>query len=102
VDAILFVQDALSLAEDHAQAGGTEHVGARQLCGAFGELAKRYFNDEVEARELLEEWGLRTSEDVGRIIFTMVEAKWMTAEEGESASDFGGLFTLDTLFADPR
>jgi uncharacterized repeat protein (TIGR04138 family) len=103
VDAILFVQDALSLAVAQvAKAGGARHAGARELCEAFAEHAKRYFNDEAEARELLDEWGLRTSEDVGRIVFTMVEAKWMTAEEGESVRDFDGLFTLDTLFAGPR
>jgi uncharacterized repeat protein (TIGR04138 family) len=107
VDAILFILDAfefaralhgrLSLSADRAK----QHITARDLCDAVAGHARRYFNDPDEARELLAEWGIRRSEDVGRIIFTMVDAGRLAAQEGESASDFDGLFTLDTLFAPP-
>jgi uncharacterized repeat protein (TIGR04138 family) len=100
VDAVLLVLDACRhAAAQHATLDqGRRHVSPGHLCEALATHVRFYFNDADEGVELLSEWGIRTSEDVGRIIFTMVEAGWMATTPGESESDFAGLFTLDTLF----
>jgi 2-amino-4-hydroxy-6-hydroxymethyldihydropteridine diphosphokinase len=100
VDGVLFVMDAVTLAERaFAQSGGPGHVTARHVCGAFRAHARSYFNDETEAIELLGEWGVRSSEDVGRIVFAAVRAGRLRASPNDRESDFAGLFTLDTLFS---
>jgi uncharacterized repeat protein (TIGR04138 family) len=99
VDAVLFVLDAVSLAARTMHSAGAGHVTARHVCGALRAHARSYFNDEAEAIELLDEWGVRSSEDVGRIVFAAVRAGRLRASPNERQSDFAGLFTLDTLFS---
>jgi len=100
VDAVHLVRDvchhAAALPASIEQ--GVRHVSARQICEALRTHVCFYFGDIDEGKELLAEWGIRSSEDVGRIIFTMVEAKLMAARPEDSLADFSGLFTLDTLF----
>jgi uncharacterized repeat protein (TIGR04138 family) len=100
IDAVMIVYNAFR----HAHAAHTtddyslQQVTSQEVCDAFGMHVRHYFNDEPEARELLAEWGIHRSEDVGRIIFAMVDAGWMATGPGESVEQFAGHFTLDTLF----
>jgi uncharacterized repeat protein (TIGR04138 family) len=98
VDAVRFLLHAFQVAK--GQAGGGR-VTAGHVCDGVRDWANRYFNDTDEAKELLAEWRIACSEDVGRIVFAMVELGHMRAEDGETIRDFDGLFTLDTLFSDP-
>jgi 2-amino-4-hydroxy-6-hydroxymethyldihydropteridine diphosphokinase len=98
VDGVLFVMDAVALAERTLQDSG-KPISARSVCAAVRARARDYFNDDAEAIELLNEWGVRSSEDVGRIVFAAVRAGRLTASPDDRESDFAGLFTLDTLFS---
>jgi uncharacterized repeat protein (TIGR04138 family) len=100
VDAVQLVRDVChhAAAQPASIEQGMRHASARQICEALRKHVHFYFDDAKEGKELLAEWGIRTSEDVGRIVFTMVEAKWMKARPEDLQSDFSGLFTLDTLF----
>ena len=40
------------------------------------------------AMTLLEEWGIRTCQDVGEIVFTMVEHKLLKKTDKDSRADF--------------
>jgi uncharacterized repeat protein (TIGR04138 family) len=51
-----------------------------------------------EAKASLNQWRLRTSEDLGAIIFALTEAKLLRASEAIRQQDFAGRFTLATLF----
>ena len=97
VDAVRFLCHAFNVAK--GQPGGGR-VTAGHVCDGVRDWAIRYFNDTDEAKELLAEWGITRSEDVGRIVFAMVQLGHMKAEEGETIRDFDGLFTLETLFSD--
>src|SRR6266516_3761138 len=76
IDAFLFINDALlflRLDSAAVQARGdiyATHISAREVCRAVANYTASYFNDRTEARELLNEWKIRTSEDVGRIFLT--------------------------------
>ena len=104
VDAVLFVRDALShtrILLDHLRGrstGTTRDVDAKQLCMGLRDYAVRYFNDEREAVDLLGEWKVRSSEDVGRIVFGLAEAGLLTTSPDDSPEAFRGLFTLADLF----
>ena len=71
---------------------------ARALRDMIRALALAHFGDASRARAGLEELGLARSEDVGRIVAALVESGLVTAAEGESPSDFHGMFTTASLF----
>jgi uncharacterized repeat protein (TIGR04138 family) len=102
VDAVMFVHDAWRAASSVPSRRGpnitSREVNAKQICDAVRDLAFDYFNDSEEAKDLLGAWGLRSGEDVGRIIFGMIEVGWIRSRAGDSAEQFKGLFSLDALF----
>ena len=95
VDAAMFVWDAWNF----AWANNLRPSTAIAVCDVVRDYADTYFNDRGEAEELLREWGITSSEDVGRIIYAFVAAGWMKAEPGDSVQDFDGLFMLDSWFS---
>jgi uncharacterized repeat protein (TIGR04138 family) len=95
VDAAMFVWDAWNC----AWMSNLRPRTARAVCDVVRDFADTYFNDRAEALELLREWGIGRSEDIGRIIYAFVAAGWMRAEAGDSVEDFNGLFTLDSWFS---
>jgi uncharacterized repeat protein (TIGR04138 family) len=75
------------LAQADRQRGGPGQVNARELCGALttgGPIPQR----------VLREFGLFRSEDVGRVIYGMIEAKIFRAGPGESEADFARLYAI--------
>ncbi|HEY1923180.1 MAG TPA: hypothetical protein VGG44_10565, partial [Tepidisphaeraceae bacterium] len=68
------------------------------ICRAVQTRASKYFNDEAEARELLDEWGIRGSEDVGNIACGMAKHGLIPHSDGNSITQFAGIFSLQTLF----
>ena len=105
VDAVMFVYDAVRTASWMRKQSGSvpastpSQLSARQICDGFRAHAKWYFNDEAEARDLLNEWGLRSSEDVGKVIFAMIESGRLRASPGDLPSEFARIFTLENIFA---
>jgi uncharacterized repeat protein (TIGR04138 family) len=97
VDGILFLSDAFTFALRNRTLLRRK-VGAFEVCLGVREWAMSYFNDADEAKELLSEWGVRSSEDVGRIIFAMVEVGLARAQTDDRIEQFDELFTLDDLF----
>ena len=106
-DGYLLVLDAIRLAHNLRNPGcislgvGTSralrHVTASDICGAIAQIVREYFNDIAEARELLAEWGIRSSDDVARIFAGIVASGRIENAEGIRAADFAGLFTIDDL-----
>jgi uncharacterized repeat protein (TIGR04138 family) len=90
-DAVMFVRGAL----DWAEASGSPIGTAAEFCEAVRAHAVQYFGDAAEARDLLAAWGIGRSEDVGRIVYAMIDAKWLAPSRGDRPSDFDGLFTLE-------
>jgi uncharacterized repeat protein (TIGR04138 family) len=63
--------------------------GARSLAVArFGPLA----------RTVLEHWGIHSTEDLGEIVFALVEAGVLIAEEQDRPEDFRELFDFEEAF----
>jgi uncharacterized repeat protein (TIGR04138 family) len=91
--------DALTLATPAGAPG--DLLTAADVCRGVHHYVHAYFNDAGEARELLTEWKVATSEDIGRVIFAAVDAGLLRARPGESVRDFDGLYTLDTLLTEP-
>lgn len=76
---------------------GSRHVTGQQLClglrhyaiHRYGRLAKTVF----------QKWGVRQTEDFGRIVFAMVDAGLMRKSDEDSIEDFRGVYDFDEAFS---
>ena len=95
-EAFLFVAKSVRYAVILAK--GPE-VTSRDICRAFRDLAKYMLGGPNKATLTLADWGFTGSEDVGEVLFRMVETGRIQVSEGDSVEQFNDVFTLDNLFA---
>jgi uncharacterized repeat protein (TIGR04138 family) len=86
-DAYIFVSEALQYTVQ--KTGRRGHVSGRELCAGLCEYALSQFGPL--ARTVLAEWGLRRSEDLGEIVFNMVEVGLLRKTEEDRREDFAGI-----------
>jgi len=72
------------------------HITGAELAGGVRELAIRKFGPT--ARSVLEHWGIHRTEDLGEIVFALVEAGVLVAEEEDRPEDFRNLFDFEEEF----
>lgn len=101
-DAYFFVKDAL----DHTQKvvnksaqGRLRHVSGQELLGGIREYALSQFGPMVLT--VFEEWGIRSCEDFGEIVFNMVEHKLLAKTDQDSREDFKGGYDFEEVFRKP-
>jgi len=103
LDGVLFVNDSISFMSRSRRTGpdlgdaNGRHLTAADVCTAVREYADLYFNNPQEARTALEQWQVRTSEDVGAIIFALVDAKLLKTSPQDTREAFNDVFTFDDL-----
>jgi uncharacterized repeat protein (TIGR04138 family) len=92
--AYLFVLSAL----EHSQSRLTErrHITGPELAHACRELALQRFG--VMARIVLENWGMRSTMDIGDIVFTLVDLGLLISQPQDSRDDFFGVFDFADAF----
>jgi uncharacterized repeat protein (TIGR04138 family) len=72
------------------------HITGRELALACRDLALERFG--VMARLVLEHWGLRTSADIGDVVFTLVDLELLMSQPTDSREEFIGVFDFDQAF----
>jgi uncharacterized repeat protein (TIGR04138 family) len=72
------------------------HITGPELARGVRELAIRKFGPT--ARSVLEHWGIHRTEDLGEIVFALVEAGVLVAEEEDRPEDFRDLFDFEEEF----
>jgi len=89
--AYLFVLSAL----EYCQSRLTErrHISGRELALSCRDLALDRYG--VLARLVLEHWGVRSTADIGAIVFTLVDLGLLISQPGDSREDFHGVFDFD-------
>jgi uncharacterized repeat protein (TIGR04138 family) len=92
--AYLFVLGAL----EYSQSRLTErrHISGQELAIACRDLALERYG--VMAGMVLEHWGVRTSQDLGDIVFTLVDLGLLISQPGDSREDFLEVFDFDQAF----
>jgi uncharacterized repeat protein (TIGR04138 family) len=95
-DAYAFVVEAL----EHTIRGiGVErHVSGAELVGGVCACAKGRFG--LLAWTVLERWGIRSTGDVGAIVFQLIDAGVLSRQESDSRADFDDLFDLRVVLED--
>ncbi len=68
------------------------HISGAELSHAVLELVRGLYG--VSARMVLHEWGLKTTRDIGEVVFLLVNGGIMRAAPGDRIEDFDDLFDL--------
>ena len=72
------------------------HITGRELTAGVRDLALTRFGPM--ARTVLEHWGVHSTEDVGQIVFALVEAGILIKQDEDDLNDFVGVFDFDEVF----
>lgn len=92
--AYLFVLQALEFQQ--GRLSQRRHLDGRELATAVRDLALEKFG--VMARLVLEHWGVRSTADVGDIVFTMVDLGLLMSQPTDSRLDFVDVYEFDQAF----
>lgn len=72
------------------------HITGPELAEGVRDLAKARFGPM--ARTVLEHWGVHATEDVGQIVFALVEAGILIKQDEDELRDFVGVYDFDEAF----
>jgi uncharacterized repeat protein (TIGR04138 family) len=95
--AYLFVLAALEYLQ--ARLPERRHVTGAELAWACRDFAVQQFG--LLAHNVLEFWGVRRTDDIGRIVFVLVGAKVLSAQPEDRAEDFASVFDFASAFGEP-
>lgn len=95
-----FVRDALHVAVKHFREGQEDqHVSGQEVLEGVKIHALAEYGPM--AHTILAEWGLHCGEDVGNIVYNLIETSYFGKNEGDSLEDFSGGYHFETAFAEP-
>ena len=103
-DAYLFVRDALEFTTKQlrkkAHASPSEcHVSSSQLLEGVRQYALQQYGPMVPT--VLDHWRVRTCEDIGIIVFNLIEAREFGKSEHDTIEDFRRGFSFQEAFVEP-
>ena len=101
-DAYHFVQEGLNFTLKSLKRGGQNahrHVSGQELLQGLREFALKEYGPMSKA--VLNEWGLRVTDDFGQVVFNLVSASVLGKNDTDSPSDFKNVFTFDEAFVKP-
>ncbi|MCU0857528.1 MAG: hypothetical protein MUC65_03885 [Pontiellaceae bacterium] len=75
------------------------HVSGQELLDGIREFALSEFGPMTKT--VLSGWGIRRTEDVGEIVFNMVESGLLGKTEKDSRADFANGYDFDEAFCKP-
>src|ERR1700733_1557167 len=101
-DAYHFVQEGLNHTLKSLKRGGQHahrHVSGQELLHGLREFALKEYGPMSKA--VLNEWGIKTTDDIGQIVFNLVNASVLGKNDTDSPTDFKNVFTFDDAFVKP-
>ena len=101
-DAYHFVQEGLNHTLKSLKRGGQHthrHVSGQELLHGLREFALKEYGPMSKA--VLNEWGIKTTDDIGQIVFNLVSGGVLGKNETDSPNDFKNVFTFDDAFVKP-
>lgn len=95
--AFLFVLAAIEYLQSRLEV--RRHVTGAELSWACRDFAVRQFG--LLAPEVLAYWGIRRTDDFGRIVFILVRAGLLSTQPTDRETDFAAVYQFDSAFAEP-
>lgn len=92
--AYLFVLSALEFCQQRL--AERRHISGAELAHACRELALERFG--VMSKLVLEHWGIRSTADIGDIVFTLVDLQLLISQAHDQREDFVEIFDFETAF----
>ncbi len=80
-------------ARGRAGRSGSQHVSGRELCEAARDLALKQYG--LLALTLLEQWGIRSTSDLGEIVYNLIAAGDLEKTAADRRSDFDDVFDFE-------
>jgi uncharacterized repeat protein (TIGR04138 family) len=94
--AYLFVLATIEFLQNRLEV--RRHVSGPELAWACRDFAQQQFG--LLAPGVLTHWGISRTEDIGRIVFTLVEVGLLVTQPGDTESDFEGVYQFADAFGD--
>jgi uncharacterized repeat protein (TIGR04138 family) len=82
-----------------ANQGRQRHVTGQELLAGFRDLALKEFGPM--AATMLREWGLCQCQDVGDMVFNLIDEKVFGKQDSDSKDDFTAIYNFDDAFVKP-
>jgi uncharacterized repeat protein (TIGR04138 family) len=101
-EAYFFLREALDHTQKmvgKAKKGEIRHVSGQELLSGIREYALSQFGPMTLT--VLEEWGIRSCEDFGEMVFNMVSSSLLAKTEQDSRDDFKGGYSFEEAFRKP-
>jgi uncharacterized repeat protein (TIGR04138 family) len=71
----------------------SRHVSPRELCLGARDLALRHYG--LLAMMVLHQWGIRSTSDIGEIVFNLISSGDLEKTPADSRSDFEAVFDFE-------
>src|SRR5262245_61112667 len=98
-DAVTFTMDRLGRAEvDPDETDPDQHVSGAELLRGVCDMAVRDFG--LMAPMVFKRWGVRTTEDIGTMVFNLIKAGRLSKSDRDAPEDFRDLFDLHQALAE--
>ena len=101
-DGYFFLREALDHTQKivgKAKKGEIRHVSGQELLAGIRDCALAQFGPM--ATTVLEEWGIRSCEDFGEMVFNMVENNLLAKTDKDSREDFKDGYSFEEAFRKP-
>lgn len=92
--AYLFVLAGLEYCQQRRDVRG--HISGRELAESCRDFAIDQFG--LMARTVLSYWQLHTTEDIGRVVFELIDLGLLMKQESDRIEDFREVFDFDEAF----
>jgi uncharacterized repeat protein (TIGR04138 family) len=90
----LFVLAALEFCQQDREVRG--HIAGQELAESCRDFALEQFG--LTARTVLAHWGIESTEDIGRIVFLLIEAGLLMKQESDRLEDFDSVYDFAEAF----
>ena len=94
--ALQFTQEKLNRTAAHVLHEEEAHISGPELCDGLRELALQKFG--LLTKTVLREWGVTSTDDIGRIVFELIERGEMRKTDRDALEHFLDLYDFDDVF----
>ncbi len=93
-EAYRFMQEGLEYTMQRR--GRRGHVSGRELVLGMRDLARERFG--LMARTVLNQWGVKSTSDLGELVFNLIEEEIMSKQDSDTRADFADIFDFEEAF----
>ena len=101
-DAYVFLRDALDFTtkqQKKVKGATVRHVSGPELLGGVRQYALKEFGPMVMT--VFDSWGVHSCEDIGNMVFNLIDAGIFGKTEEDSIEDFKNVYDFDEAFVNP-